>query len=166
MGPLSEESATLRLCGSRALAAVLLVLAAAAPARADATDDYIKVEMERRQIPVGPQKPQADAEPALTARLRELLQHVAKNEPDATVLPPLVSYISPVGRALTAERLATLKSFTFVSCDDAQARAVERLGARVSRVCHYRLVNAEETRYYSFWLTADNTVADFWSSTE
>jgi len=43
---------------------------------------------------------------------------------------------------------------------------VERLGARVSRVCHYRMVNAEETRYYSFWLTADNTVADFWSSTE
>jgi len=115
---------------------------------------------------VGPQKPQADAEPALTARLREVLQHVAKDEPDATVLPPLASYISPVGRALTAERLATLKSFTFVSCDDAQARAVERLGARVSRVCHYRMVNAEETRYYSFWLTADNTVADFWSSTE
>jgi CubicO group peptidase (beta-lactamase class C family) len=115
---------------------------------------------------IGPQKPQPDAEPALTARLRELLQHVAKNEPDATVLPPLVSYISPVGRALTAERLATLKSFTFVACDDAQARVVERLGARVSRVCHYRMVNAEETRYYSFWLTADNAVADFWSSTE
>jgi len=28
------------------------------------------------------------------------------------------------------------------------------------------MVNAEETRYYSFWLTADNTVADFWSSTD
>jgi hypothetical protein len=36
----------------------------------------------------------------------------------------------------------------------------------VSRVCHYRMVNADETRYYSFWLTADSAVADFWSSTE
>jgi len=72
----------------------------------------------------------------------------------------------PIGRAIVGERLATLKSFTFVTCDDVQARSLQRLGARVSRVCHYRAVNADETRYYSFWLTADNAVADFWSSTE
>ena len=31
---------------------------------------------------VGPQKIEADPDPALTARLREMLQHVAKDEPD------------------------------------------------------------------------------------
>jgi D-alanyl-D-alanine carboxypeptidase len=115
---------------------------------------------------VGPQKAEPDPDPALTARLREMLQHVARNEPDPTVLPVLASYITPIGRAIVGERLATLKSFTFVTCDDVQARSLQRLGARVSRVCHYRATNADETRYHSFWLTAENAVADFWSSTE
>ena len=43
---------------------------------------------------------------------------------------------------------------------------MEMLGERVSRICHYRLVNAEGTRYYSFFLTGDNRVATFWSTTE
>ena len=86
--------------------------------------------------------------------------------PDPTLQPVLATYITPIGRAIVGERLATLKSFTFVTCDDVQARSLQRLGARVSRVCHYRAINADETRYHSFWLTADNAVADFWSSTE
>ena len=115
---------------------------------------------------VGPQKIEADPDPVLTARLREMLQHVAKDEPDPTLQPVLATYITPIGRAIVGERLATLKSFTFVTCDDVQARSLQRLGARVGRVCHYRAINADETRYHSFWLTADNAVADFWSSTE
>jgi hypothetical protein len=65
-----------------------------------------------------------------------------------------------------AERLRTLQNFTFVTCDDVRARAMERLGERVSRVCHYRLVSAEGTRYYSFWLTSDGRVATFLSTME
>jgi hypothetical protein len=65
-----------------------------------------------------------------------------------------------------ADRLSTLRSFTFIACDDARGLAAERHGARVSRVCHYRMVNATETRYDSFWLTADGHIADLWSSTE
>jgi len=115
---------------------------------------------------VGPQKAEADADPARTVRLRETLERIAKNEPDPTVLPLAASYFSPLGRTVLGERLATLKSFAFVTCDDTSSRGTERHGARVSRVCHYRAVNADETRYYSFWLTGDGTVADIWSSTE
>src|SRR2546422_4644381 len=115
---------------------------------------------------VGPQKPEADPDPALTTRLREMLAQVAKNEADPTLLPLFASYVTPLGRTILSERLGTLKSFTFVTCDNVQARSMERFGGRVSRVCHYRAVNADETRYYSFWLTAENAVADFWSSTE
>jgi hypothetical protein len=43
---------------------------------------------------------------------------------------------------------------------------MEMLGEGVSRVCHYRLVNAEGTRYYSFFLTDDGGLATFWSTTE
>jgi len=67
---------------------------------------------------------------------------------------------------VTAERLATLKSFTFVTCDDVRGRAMERFGATVHRICHYRLINAAEIRYYSFWLTGEGRIADIWSSTE
>lgn len=115
---------------------------------------------------VGPQKADVDADPALTVRLREMLDRIAKNEPDPMLLPLVASYVTPIGRTITGERLATLKSFTFIACDDVSGRAMERFGARVARVCHYRAVNADETSYYSFWLTADGAVADFWSSTE
>jgi D-alanyl-D-alanine carboxypeptidase len=115
---------------------------------------------------VGPQKAAVDADPALTVRLREMLERVAKNEPDPTLLPLTATYVSPLGRTILGERLSTLKAFTFVGCDDASARSIERHGARVARVCHYRLVNAEPTRYFSFWLTADGAVVDFWSSSE
>ena len=65
---------------------------------------------------------------------------------------------------MLGERFKTLRGFTFVTCHD--GRPMERHGAQVKRVCHYKLVNAGETRYYSFWLTADDHVAAIWSSTE
>jgi len=79
------------------------------------------------------------------------------------VNPRLPGYVA---KAVLAERLRTLQTFTFVACDDVRARSMEMLGERVSRICHYRLVNAEGTRYYSFFLTGDNRVATFWSTTE
>ncbi|HEV8583926.1 MAG TPA: serine hydrolase domain-containing protein [Methylomirabilota bacterium] len=115
---------------------------------------------------VGPQKPEPDPDPARTARVREMLERMARNEPDPLMLPLTASYVTPLGRTILGERLATLKSFTFVTCDDTSARALERFGARIARVCHYRTVNAEETRYYSFWLTADGVIAAAVSSTE
>lgn len=50
--------------------------------------------------------------------------------------------------------------------DDSSTRLLERHGERVSRVCHYRFVNATATHYYSFWLLPDGRIADIWSSTE
>lgn len=117
-----------------------------------------------RELLVGPQKAEPDPDPARTVRLREVLERLARGESDPIVLPLFASYVSAPGRSVLAERLATLKSFTFMTCDD--GRAGERHGARVSRVCHYRLVNASKTRYFSFWLTGDGTVAQVWSSTE
>ncbi len=77
---------------------ILLLVAVHTPAAADAIDDYLRAEMQRRQIP--------------------------------------------------------------------GLGSLERHGERVSRVCHYRLVNATATYYYSFWLAGDGRIADFWSSTE
>src|SRR5881296_840383 len=115
---------------------------------------------------VGREKPAPDPDPARTTLLRGVLEGFARGEDSPAVAPFTRGYFTPIGREIMGERLTTLREFSFVTCDETGARAVERHGARVARVCHYRLINADETRYFSFWLTADGAVADFWSSTE
>ena len=39
----------------------------------------------------------------------------------------------------------------------------ERLGVSIRELVHYQMVTASETRYYTFWLTADGHVVDFTS---
>jgi hypothetical protein len=119
-----------------------------------------------RYIPgmlVSTQKAEPDPDPAATERLRDILGRLARGENVPTVNPRLPGY---VGKDTLTERLRTLQSFTFVTCDDVRGRNMEMLGERVSRICHYRLVNAEGARYYSFFLTGDGRVATFWSTTE
>jgi len=119
-----------------------------------------------RYIPgmlVSTQKAEPDPDPAATERLRDILGRLARGENVPTVNPRLPGY---VGKDTLTERLRTLQSFTFVTCDDVRGRNMEMLGERLSRVCHYRFVNAEGTRYYSFFLTGDGRVATFWSTTE
>ena len=115
---------------------------------------------------VGGEKPQRDPDPLRTTALREILEGYARGEEPLAVLPLTRSYFTPLGRTLMGERLKTLREFTFVTCDEYGARQPERYGERVARVCHYRLVNADETRYVSFWQRADGVVVVIWSSTE
>ena len=115
---------------------------------------------------VGTEKERPDPDPELSRRLHDTLAGIGRGESSVLIHSTLAQYFTPFTRTLTAERLSTLKSFTFVTCDDVKARAMERHGVRIDRVCHYRLINATETRYYSFWLTDDARVADIWSSTE
>src|SRR2546427_6381174 len=115
---------------------------------------------------LGREKPAPDPDPARTTLLRGVLDAYARGEDSPAVVPFTRGYFTPIGREIIGERLKTLREFSFVTCDELGARALERHGARVARVCHYRLINADETRYVSLWLTADGAVADFWSSTE
>jgi CubicO group peptidase (beta-lactamase class C family) len=115
---------------------------------------------------VGTQPAEPDSDPAATQRLRDILNSLARGEEVPEVVPKLRAVITPPFREVLSDRLRTLQSFTFMACDDARTRSLERYGAPVSRVCHYRMINATETRYYSLWLTAEGRVADIWSSTE
>lgn len=115
---------------------------------------------------VGPEPAQPDPDPAATMALRETLGRLARGEDDPRVLPVRKLYLPPAFRRALAHDLATLQAFTFITCDDTRTRLLERHGERVSRVCHYRFVNATATYYYSFWLLPDGRIADLWSSTE
>ncbi len=114
-------------------------------------------------------KEQMDPDPQMTQKMRKLLSDIANGvtdsplmtpERNATLNPVFMRYIA------TPSSLKDLKSFTFVACDDVRERRIDRFGVRVSRICYYRLVTALETRYLSFYLTADDKVADIRSSTE
>ena len=110
---------------------------------------------------VGNEPLRPDPDPAQTRRLRTTLERLARGEDAPGVTPGLRAAIS---RPALARRLAGMQAFTFITCDDEGGR--ERHGDRVQRVCHYRVVNAAGTRYYSFWLAADGRVIDLWSVTE
>ncbi|MGH6689875.1 MAG: hypothetical protein ACREF4_04245 [Gammaproteobacteria bacterium] len=115
---------------------------------------------------VGPEPAQPDPDPAVTMALRETLGRLARGEDDFRVLPVRKLYLPPALRRALAHDLATRQAFTFIACDDTRTRLLERSGERVSRVCHYRFVNATATYYYSFWLLPDGRIADIGSSTE
>jgi CubicO group peptidase (beta-lactamase class C family) len=110
---------------------------------------------------VGAEPPRPDPDGALTERLRTTLERLARGEEAPGVTPALRAAVSA---AILARRIEGLQSFTFITCDDEQGR--ERLGDRVQRICHYRLVSAAGTRYYSFWLAGDGRVVDIWSRVE
>lgn len=112
-------------------------------------------------------KVEPDRDPQMTQKMRKVLSDIANDVKDSPLMTPgLNAALGPRWRRRTASRLKDLKSFTFVACDDAQGSRIELLGAPVSRVCYYKLVNALETRYYWFYLTADGRVAGIRSTTE
>jgi len=109
---------------------------------------------------------QPGADPRLTQHLLDFLSDIANGEDAALMTPGLRALLGQNAKVITGARLKALKSFAFLDCDDARGRALERHGARVSRVCYFRMVTRSETRHYVFWLTADGKVADFTSVIE
>jgi len=115
---------------------------------------------------LGSLKKQPDTNQQLTQTLRSFLTNIAKEEDTPLLTEGLRPFIGPATRDIVKSRLANLKSFTFLACDDVQDRVFELLGAQISQSCYYKMVTATETLYYIFRLTSDGKVADFISFTE
>ena len=58
-----------------------------------------------------------------------------------------------------AQRIEGMKSFTFITSDE----VTQPGGSQGERYFHYKAVTPRETRYFTFVLTADGKVADFYS---
>jgi len=110
-------------------------------------------------------KSKPDPDPALTERLKQCLRDLATTKDSSIITAEFrEDYARARGRAESlSERLKEMKSFTFVISDPAPAGR-ERLGVLVSRLVHYKLTGAKETRFYTFDLTADGKVASYQSS--
>ena len=114
-------------------------------------------------------KEQPDPDPQKTQMLRSLLSDMVRGEQESPLMTPglrvRIAATSSKARAALAARPKDTESFTFLACDGAQERPIERFDMRVSRICYYKLVSEQETRYLTFYLTEDGKVADIRSST-
>jgi CubicO group peptidase (beta-lactamase class C family) len=108
---------------------------------------------------------QPDPDAARTQRLRAFLDRLGRGEDSADALPGLTAAMRPnmaeIKRVL-GKRIAELRSFTYITTDAREANA-EWLGVPIRELVHYQMVTASETRYYTFWLTADGRIANFTS---
>jgi D-alanyl-D-alanine carboxypeptidase len=105
-------------------------------------------------------------DPQLLEQAKGLLFAVAAGEDSPSMTPGLRKAITPESRKFLAQRMNALTSFTFLACENVDGRVLEWFGARVSRLCYYKLRTPDETRYYTFSLTADGQVANFRSALE
>ncbi|MGH9601473.1 MAG: serine hydrolase domain-containing protein, partial [Terriglobales bacterium] len=104
-----------------------------------------------------------DTNPNLTAKLRTLLGEVATGRENPELL---LGAVSEDRRQAVRWWVKDMESFTFLACDPARGSDLDRFGVAVSQACYYRQTGGDETRYYRFYLTPENKVADFWSHTE
>jgi CubicO group peptidase (beta-lactamase class C family) len=109
---------------------------------------------------------QSQADQELTQKIQGMLSSIAKGEGSPSMVPGLSTALNPERRGVLAAYLKELTSFTFLACEGVSGRAMERNGARISRLCYYKMDTEPETRYYKFWLTSDDLVAEYQSFTE
>jgi CubicO group peptidase (beta-lactamase class C family) len=108
-------------------------------------------------------RPRPDPDPQRTRRLLSFLADLGTgSEREATLLTPArQANITPEERRYYSERVQAMRSFAFLGSDDVRTRDVARYGKQVSRVCYYRLGTATESWSCTFYLTEDDTIAEF-----
>ncbi len=105
-------------------------------------------------------KPLRDPDPDMTQRLKQCLFDLAERRDSALIMPEFRQDYAKykwLGADLP-ERLSNLKSFTYVTTEKPTVYGPNPLPG-VTRFCSYKLVSGDETRFYTFQLTADNHVA-------
>ena len=107
-----------------------------------------------------------DPKPARSKSIQAILTQLAKGKSPAALTPEFrKAYATEPNRAATlAERLKEQEEFSYLGSDDVSRRGVHRYGAAVSTICYYRMRTRTGTRYYTFYLTADEKLASYQSS--
>jgi hypothetical protein len=120
---------------------------------------------ERKMPRIGPLfrslKPQADPDPARTARIVAALKALGQGGralADSTLLTSGAR--ADLGNGPVAD-LADLRSVTFLTDQDVSSRQIERHKGAVSRILHYRLVTAKGDRGLLVHMSADGLVTDY-----
>ncbi len=112
-------------------------------------------------------KARPDPDPQTTQMVREVLTDVANSVKDSPrMMPGFRDWAIPRVSGEVAKWLKDMKSFDFLTRDDVEARGMERRGAKVNRICYYKIATGERAVYLTFYLTAEGKVADVDASGE
>lgn len=104
-----------------------------------------------------------DDNPQRTQKLKQFLSGVADGMIDSEQLTTgFRARISSDQKSDITEFMKNLKSFSYVDCKNVEKRGIERIGSRISDICHYNAKTESKNYFVSFYLTAQNTVADIW----
>lgn len=104
-----------------------------------------------------------DANPQRSQMLKQFLSDVANGaDTSPRMTQGLRLRLTADNKSEVAAILKDLKSFVPISCENIEQRGVVRIGARVSNLCDYKVITGQKTHYVTFYLTAQDQVADMW----
>jgi D-alanyl-D-alanine carboxypeptidase len=108
-------------------------------------------------------QPQPAPDPGMTTMFQALLSEYSQGAKEIKqVTPRFMTVLSGMSQRNKDELSALLKktkSFDFLTRRDINGKSIVKLGVPVTSLWHYRLTTAEQTFYYSFYLTEDKRVA-------
>jgi len=101
---------------------------------------------------------QKDANPELTARLKECLRELAEKKDSPLITEEFRKSFANSRRRFAAlqEDTREMKSFAFVTSEE--PAAPRRLGVPMARVCYYKMETTDGPHFYAIELTGDNRV--------
>lgn len=124
------------------------------------------------QIRLSAIKPQPDPDSQRTERLKAILTDFAKGAKESLMMSPaLLATRSGTARDKGSRaglllRLASVKTFTYITEDDVQARNLTRRGVPIRRIVYCKLTTDKAAFLYRFYLTERGQVADIVSERE
>jgi CubicO group peptidase (beta-lactamase class C family) len=106
-------------------------------------------------------KPIADSNPALSAKLKEMLSAVAEKKDPEILMPTFRAMIDDDERKEVSEIAKDLKTFEPLVCDQVHGERMEFYGGTAVQFCNYRIQSSTETRFLTAGISADGKITEF-----
>ena len=114
-------------------------------------------------------EPQPDVNSQRSQKLKQFLSSVASGAIDSAQMTEglrarfnneALDYTTSKSEIMAI--MKDLKSFSFIACKNVEKRKVERIGLQVKNLCSYKIATGQKTHFITFYLTAQDKIADIW----
>jgi hypothetical protein len=92
--------------------------------------------------------------------LNDLFSGGASGDPAQFATPGLVQHLPSVPKA-PPDQGAPVSELSFISSSDTTQRGVQRYGAKLVRMSHYKALINGEVRFLTLYFTEDGHIADY-----
>lgn len=106
---------------------------------------------------------QLDVNPERSQKLKQFLSSVESGAIDSAQMSEgFRARFSSDQKSDITKFMKSLKSFSYVDCKNVEKRGIERIGSQIKNLCSYKIVTGQKTHFVTFYLTAQDKVADIW----